>query len=1437
MQLREDPQISPDLLVLTKDGTQFRYHQYGTSGDYYCTQIKDRNGNYISATYSSSGRITKVTDTLGREINFNYDIYQNLSSITQNWWRNSPTGLVNETHTWASFGWDNLTIQTGFYGLTLSGVQNGQSIPVLKQVGLPDGSYYRFEYTSWGQVSAIKNYEVTNSLFGSVSYNMNTGAWQTDCPRFTERRDYVRDWNNNAEAVTYFSTFDPSNGFADMTMPDGTLYREYFYNSGWAQGLTYQSEIWSAGVRRKWTTVAWTQDNTSLNYQLNPRPYDISIYDEAGNRKRTYIDYGTTYWQYGLPYGIWEYHAGGTSPYRVTFYDYNLSQAYLDKHIIGLVSEIHVSDTQAYVAKTRYEYDAGGTYLQATSTNATQHDPAYGTGWTARGNVTSVSRYDVSDITNASKRLTTSIGYDTDGSPIFTRDHLGHQSSVSYADSFSDSVNRNTFAYPTTITDADNYSSTVQYNYSMGVASRTQDAKGMVKTFAFDSVGRQERVTNQTSGAYQRWVYTNSTLVQQFTTIQSGAAEAYTYSVYDAAGRMRATGSDHPNSTGGYATTMYVYDVMGRLSQQSNPTEMTGGWIPSGDDAAGWVWSSQQYDWNGRPTVTTNADGTTTQASYSGCGCAGGEVVTLTGEALAQGNRRQKIYKDVLGRVVKTEALNWDSSVYSAVVTSYNTRDQVTNVRQYAGAEGSGTYQDTVMTYDYYGRLLTSKAPSQLNPTTYTYNDDGTVNTVTDARQVTQTFSYNARHLVTGISYSAPSGITPTSSVSYSYDAAGNRTGMTDGAGSTSYQYNTLSQLTQETRTFTGLGSFNIYYSYNLAGQLTSITDPFSSAISYGYDQLGRVSGVTGTSFGGVTQYAGNIQYRAWGALKHLSYGNNPRSLDITYNSRLQVNRFTIAGVMDKQYQYFGDGRLKFTQDLMTSNSKFDRSYSYDHLGRITQALSGLEARGGQSVDGKDRPYNETFSYDSMNHLTNRTTLYWDHDYSSSDSYVNDRGVGWSYDASGRILGNPYASYLYDAAGQMISVGVDNSTTQSFDGDGQRVKTVEETFNEYTWQYQYETKYYIRSSMLGGRVITEMNAAGNKLRTYVYAGDGVLAWQEQMGSTQTVTWEMRDASNATLRTTDSGGNLVESRELEPLGANAGLSRPFVWNPPDKESLLPYPAKYDPTSTGVTYNLDGVPVSADQAMQLLHNGGAFLCPENNCGPRLINGRLEPLTTDPNTGRLAYGQWERVDITTVDEDGRRETSRGTPHFKLSQTVDAYPFGSLPQRSGFLIGRFGFSQAERERLDKAFERVNSQKCHKFFDETIANMRKRGEIAPQSRITPSTLQGVLNITTLNKYSPDLTARQVGVGRKSWAEVQDKFAKPEGSKVTSGVTLADGRVFLGDNAFYQPGYLAGFIYNTTDLSGVIVHEFFHRAGLSEAQVTALHSDIQRNCGIPGFAL
>jgi YD repeat-containing protein len=439
----------------------------------------------------------------------------------------------------------------------------------------------------------------------------------------------------------------------------------------------------------------------------------------------------------------------------------------------------------------------------------------------------------------------------------------------------------------------------------------------------YNNLGQLERLTTTNNGAYKRFWY-GGDYTASFATVNNVADEAYAMQAVDGLGRVIVAVSNHPGSTGGYSFVNTVYNQMGRVSKVSNPTEVNSAWTPSGDDAAGIYYTQQTYDWKGRPLITTNPDGTSKEAGYAGCGCAGGEVVTLTDEGTIDAGvakrRQQKIYSDVLGRTVKTQVLNWDGNgsngtggtAYTTTVTSYNARDQVTAIKQYAGTEASTSFQESTLNYDGYGRLSTRHVPEQDAGkfTTWSYNADDTVQTITDARGATATHSYNNRHLLTGISYSAPAGITPTAAATFGYDAAGNKTSMTDGLGSKSYSYDQLSRLRSETRVFTGVGTFTLAYDYNLGNQLKKITDASNTTINYNYNVARQLIGVTGsdTLVGNVSTYASGLQYRAFGGLKQVSVGTLNTAFG--YNARTQVTNFNISGVVNENYDYYNDASL-----------------------------------------------------------------------------------------------------------------------------------------------------------------------------------------------------------------------------------------------------------------------------------------------------------------------------------------------------------------------------------------------------------------------------------------------------------------------------------------------------------------------------------------------
>lgn len=1270
------------LALYTTDGSRLSFD--ALDSQYLCSEVRDRNGNFISVSYYSDGRIDKVTDTLGRTITFNYDANQRLLSITQPWKReteDNPNG-VDETHTWATFGYANKTLAANsslFSNLTVSGTQGGTTIPVLSQVGLDDGSYYKLNYNGWGQVwkathfaaDSVDSQGVPNDSH-ALSYtrlnlpgsDLQGATPQSDCPRFTEERTWVENgvMNQSAEVTMTYSAWTPNMASCDVTMPDGTTsFKDIYETTSWKRGLTTESQVWSGGVKRKWTSFTWDQDNTSASYQINPRVTDTTVNDAENNHRRTSV----TYTSFGLPQEVTEYGADTTTVLRTTRTEYNipnLSQ-YTSRRIIGLPGFRYVyegaSVSGALLSKIGYVYDDDtlSNYLQALPSAAAQHDGSnYSTAFRWRGNISRIRRYDVTG--GASSYIENKMGYNVTGAVAFTKDALDHQTTISYTDAFYQNVNRTnpvpqyqfkTFAYPTTVTNPDGFSATSVYNYDMGVGTKAQTPLPNVTTNQpgpevkrlYDSMGRLLRVTNSFNAARMRMVYMASmNLVQTFTQIEANV-EAYSASVLDGAGRVRATAQDLPGSNGGYAGQLFDYDTMGRLVRQSNPTETdaasatrlaTGSgvvgasWTAMGDDySSGWLYTQTSYDWKGRPLVVTNpgSPATTREFLYGGCGCAGGQTVTTRDEL----GRRQKVIYDVLGRVWKTQVLTQqdknsaftvdpNEAAYLTKTNSFDALDRLKEGRE--RTESTGVEQVTTMAYDGHGRLLRSHAPEQQDGngptyTNYEYYDDDMVKKVTDGRGATASLTYNNRHLLTAKTYTSPNttSIPLPDAVSYSYDAAGNRTQMSYGQDYVNYHYDTLSQMDYETRYLHGLNrSYTLDYGYNLSGQLKNVTDPFGARIDYSFDTVGRVASVTGSNFANVSTYASGIQYRAWGDIKHITYGN-ARTLDVSFDSRMQVSGFQIPGVMSKTYGYYADGQLHSSTDAI--DNRFDRSYNYDHVGRMTLALSGYEARG-EAQGNSLRPYNQSFQYDALGHMVARPVdRRWTSDQTlpTVQTYQNNRNTAWQYDADGNLTSSLDVQYTLDAAGNATrSTSGNADVSQSFDGEGQSFYNheVDTYVDDFTLQVTTQTTdtYLITSSVLGGRVVSEVTATGGKRRSFVYMGSGVLALQQQSAdSSQHVYWEHRDSSNSSYRETSTTGDVLfsKSAEMDPLGTNVGT----VGNDPEARIFTKanYPGYGSVVGSGFTQcNVDFMERPCAEAFHMMGSGIAQQCPENNCGSRIF-----------------------------------------------------------------------------------------------------------------------------------------------------------------------------------------------------------------------------------------
>src|SRR5205085_2169352 len=192
-------------------------------------------------------------------------------------------------------------------------------------------------------------------------------------------------------------------------------------------------------------------------------------------------------------------------------------------------------------------------------------------------------------------------------------------------------------------------------------------------------------------------------------------------------------------------------------------------------------------------------------------------------------------------------------------------------------------------------------------------------------------------------------------------------------------------------------------------------------------------------------------------------------------------------------------GQVMFAKNTASSTAgeqrddTLDRSYDYDHLGRLTVSHTGYEARLHMNRQQAGDPttygaYSQVYNYDRWGNITSRQG-WGGWNASVSYNYANNRNTAVGYDASGNLT-NDGGQYTYDAAGrQTYSTYPPDwngyTLAQGYDGDGQRVVKADGGV----------TTYYLRSSVLGGQVVAELDGGGGWQRGYVYMGGQMLAIQ------------------------------------------------------------------------------------------------------------------------------------------------------------------------------------------------------------------------------------------------------------------------------------------------------------------------------------------------------
>ena len=652
----------------------------------------------------------------------------------------------------------------------------------------------------------------------------------------------------------------------------------------------------------------------------------------------------------------------------------------------------------------------------------------------------------------------TYLDYDVLGNQVKVTDPGGHVAESDYSDNFSDSTNRNSFAYPKRVTPPSGYYADTTYNFYTGLAVQTTDSyspTARTTSTTYDLMNRPTAI-DYPNGGYTHYTYYDNPanplkVVKEVKVDNASTPNLGTLTtIFDKLYRETERQTNDPEGTI-YAKT--EYDDGGRKYRVSNPYRS--GATP--------VYTEFAYDAMDRPTVTTAPDSSTVQYAYSG------NQTTVTDEA---GNQRRYTYNGS-GGMTKVEEPNPTLTTPLITTYSYNELGKMTGSNQ--------SSQTRSWAFDTLGRMTSQTLPES-GTTSFTYDVENQLLTKTDARGITVTMTYGT----SGGQIHQPvlrdySDFTP--DVAFAYNVYGLRTSMTDGLGSVAYTYDSKTdKLTQETRTLTDVtGTYSTGFDYNVKGDLTKLTNPSGRLVQFDYATGGgccnsRLSGVSSIVSATTSTLANSMTFNAAGGLltRTLNPGSNAVTEAFTYNNRFEVTEIkatkSSVDLMDITYNYGSSltntGRVLSRTDVIqpehsagylydstyrlsqvtSADTSWGIAWTFDVWGnRLTQVPQGLAASANK-VGFQTLSYEETSTGSGISkNRINLGCLSGSTPVSCFDAAGNqvDEGPGsgthkYTFNAENQItqMDSGTAVYAYDGEGRRMKKTVGSETTYTFYGPG-----------------------------------------------------------------------------------------------------------------------------------------------------------------------------------------------------------------------------------------------------------------------------------------------------------------------------------------------------------------------------------------------------------------
>jgi RHS repeat-associated protein len=324
---------------------------------------------------------------------------------------------------------------------------------------------------------------------------------------------------------------------------------------------------------------------------------------------------------------------------------------------------------------------------------------------------------------------------------------------------------------------------------------------------------------------------------------------------------------------------------------------------------------------------------------------------------------------------------------------------------------------------------------------TFAYDHDGQLVSSTDRDGRRRDRRYDSDGRLTGETWYAAGG-SVSDTLSYTYDSDGNLLTASDNAGSYSYGYDSDNRMTSEQEPY----GLSMTFQYDAAGNRTLVQDSLGGVTTSIYDLDNRL---TSRQFGGSGQTPLRLDL-TWNASSLIATQTRYSDLAGTHQISQTVYGYDLAGhVSSEQLQnssgiWFASYAYTYPQGLVTSetynghtvNYSYDatdqltsdgsQSYTYDLAGNRTMPGYVTGAANRLSSDGT---WNYTYDAEGneVQKVSSSTNESWVFSYDDANRLLSAKHYPGTNPATGTLTVD--AEYLYDAQGNRISKAVWQQST------------------------------------------------------------------------------------------------------------------------------------------------------------------------------------------------------------------------------------------------------------------------------------------------------------------------------------------------------------------------------------------------------------------------